>query len=190
MITQKCAWRKVINAQNRALKAARVPECTEDRERFDAGIKELLERVEDPRSVGAFLPMWPEPSFTVPLPCWLPVQTDVDEIGRFGWAEDTAAEDPSWTKLKFGFPQLRCEETRLDPPLKIILVPAIAVDYSRTRLGRGKGWYDRALARLQNQAQIWVVINHRNVYPAGALPASSHDVPVTGAVTEKGLITF
>lgn len=70
----------------------------------------------------------------------------------------------------------------------LILVPALLADESGTRLGRGGGWYDRALAELT--APIYAVVYSWEVLPAGTLPAESHDVPVDGVVTEVGAREF
>ena len=63
----------------------------------------------------------------------------------------------------------------------LILVPAAAVDQQGTRLGWGKGFYDRALDSVATTAPVCAVVFDDEVYPA--LPAQPHDQPVSGAVT-------
>ena len=70
-----------------------------------------------------------------------------------------------------------------------ILIPALAVDRSGTRLGRGAGYYDRSLPlAAPDAARIAVVYDHEVV---DRLPADAHDVPMTHALTPgAGLITL
>ena len=60
----------------------------------------------------------------------------------------------------------------------LVLVPALAVDRAGTRLGRGGGSYDRALARA---AGLVVAALHRGEL-VDRLPADPHDRPVHAAV--------
>jgi 5-formyltetrahydrofolate cyclo-ligase len=68
----------------------------------------------------------------------------------------------------------------------LVLVPALAVDRSGRRLGRGGGSYDRALARVGEQIQTVALL-----YPGeftGQVPAGAHDQPVrTVAVAGEGI---
>lgn len=64
----------------------------------------------------------------------------------------------------------------------VILVPALAADHRGTRLGRGQGYYDRALRHRRTGVAVLAV-----VYPpewVASLPADPHDVPVDGALTD------
>jgi 5-formyltetrahydrofolate cyclo-ligase len=66
----------------------------------------------------------------------------------------------------------------------VVLVPALAVDPTGVRLGRGGGSYDRALARVPVGVPVLALL-----YPdemAVALPAEPHDHPVTGVLTPDG----
>jgi len=73
---------------------------------------------------------------------------------------------------------------------QLVLVPALAVDRSGTRLGRGGGWYDRALAEVAPGALVLAVVYPSEVLPAGALPREAHDVPVDGVLTSAGAVLF
>ena len=67
----------------------------------------------------------------------------------------------------------------------LVLVPALAVDRSGTRLGRGGGSYDRALARAGGLA---VAALHEGEL-VERLPAEPHDRPVHAAVVPSaGLV--
>ena len=71
----------------------------------------------------------------------------------------------------------------------VVLVPALAVDVSGRRLGRGGGSYDRVLARLASTTVALAL-----VYPDEILtepvPAESHDRRVHGALTTDGVHWF
>lgn len=71
---------------------------------------------------------------------------------------------------------------------RVILAPALAVDFSGTRLGQGGGSYDRALARRHPDAVIVAIVNDHE-YAAWPLPSDAHDVPVKAVITAgRGLI--
>lgn len=64
---------------------------------------------------------------------------------------------------------------------QVVVVPALAVDRAGTRLGRGGGSYDRALARVERGVLVVALVyDHEYVE---ALPAAPHDRPVRAVVT-------
>ena len=65
---------------------------------------------------------------------------------------------------------------------QVVLVPALAVDRSGVRLGRGGGSYDRALPRATG---LVVALLHDGEL-VDVLPAEPHDVRVGAAVTPAG----
>ena len=68
----------------------------------------------------------------------------------------------------------------------LVLVPALLVDRTGTRLGRGGGSYDRALARATG---LTVALLHDGELVDGPLPRERHDVPVAAAATPaSGLV--
>lgn len=69
-----------------------------------------------------------------------------------------------------------------------VLVPGLAVDHSGTRLGRGGGSYDRALARVPVGTFVCVLLNGEEVLDQ--VPRAPHDRPVTAAATEDGVIAL
>jgi len=71
----------------------------------------------------------------------------------------------------------------------LVLVPALAVDRRGVRLGRGRGFYDRSLGHRNPKALLVAVIRDEEFLDE--LPAESHDVPMTHAVTpRRGVIAF
>jgi 5-formyltetrahydrofolate cyclo-ligase len=68
----------------------------------------------------------------------------------------------------------------------IVLVPALAVDMAGTRLGRGGGSYDRALARVRPGVPVIALLYPDELVPV--LPSEPHDRPVTAVLTPAGLV--
>ena len=66
----------------------------------------------------------------------------------------------------------------------VVVVPALAVDRAGIRLGRGGGYYDRALVHARPDAVlVTVVFDDERV---DRLPREVHDRPVTAVVTPSG----
>ena len=61
----------------------------------------------------------------------------------------------------------------------VVLVPALAVDRTGNRLGRGGGSYDRALARVAPLIPAIALLYDDELLPA--IPTAPHDQPVTHA---------
>jgi 5-formyltetrahydrofolate cyclo-ligase len=64
---------------------------------------------------------------------------------------------------------------------ELILVPALAVDSSGGRLGRGAGFYDRTLVLAAPSAARIALVRDSEL--VDELPTEAHDVRMTGAVT-------
>ena len=67
----------------------------------------------------------------------------------------------------------------------LVIAPALAVDPQGNRLGRGAGWYDRALARRKPACPLIAVCWPWEVLDID-LPAEPHDVPADGVLTPEG----
>ncbi|MBU8817074.1 5-formyltetrahydrofolate cyclo-ligase [Mycolicibacterium goodii] len=63
----------------------------------------------------------------------------------------------------------------------VILVPALAVDRSGARLGRGAGFYDRTLGLAAPSVRLVAVVRDDELLDE--LPAEPHDVAMTHALT-------
>jgi 5-formyltetrahydrofolate cyclo-ligase len=71
----------------------------------------------------------------------------------------------------------------------LIVVPAVAVDRTGVRLGRGGGSYDRALARAAPDARVVALLDDGELLDA--LPAEPHDRKVTAVIMPtEGLVTL
>lgn len=69
--------------------------------------------------------------------------------------------------------------------IDLFLCPGMAFTADGTRLGRGKGYYDRALAAAAPGASRTGVCFREQVLPA--LPAEPHDLPVHFLATPEGI---
>lgn len=65
----------------------------------------------------------------------------------------------------------------------LIVLPALAVDHAGNRLGRGAGYYDRALHGVDTP--MCALVFAHELLPE--LPFDDHDVPVQMALTPQGL---
>ena len=98
------------------------------------------------------------------------------------WAVDTGRLVPG----RFGI--LEPAGPRLGPTAvgtaEVVVVPALAVDRQGIRLGRGGGYYDRALVHARPGAVVVALVFDDEF--VDRLPALEHDRPVTAVVTPSG----
>jgi 5-formyltetrahydrofolate cyclo-ligase len=101
---------------------------------------------------------------------------------ELGWAVDTGRLAPG----RFGL--LEPVGPRLGPTAigtaDVIVVPALAVARDGVRLGRGGGYYDRALRHVRPGAALVAAVFDDEL--VGSLPAEPHDRLVTAVVTPSG----
>jgi 5-formyltetrahydrofolate cyclo-ligase len=85
----------------------------------------------------------------------------------------------------FGFDQPQPGAPVVPPDLiDVVLVPGVCFDRHGTRLGYGRGLYDRLLTRLPQRVQTVGVTPELLV--VDALPREAHDVPMRWLLTERG----
>jgi 5-formyltetrahydrofolate cyclo-ligase len=98
------------------------------------------------------------------------------------WAVDTGRLAPG----RFG--TLEPVGPRLGPTAvgtaDVVVVPALAVDRAGVRLGRGRGYYDRALGHARDGALIVAVVFDDEL--VDELPREAHDHRVHAVVTPSG----
>jgi 5-formyltetrahydrofolate cyclo-ligase len=165
-----------------ALLAARRARASDELGRARTAVREqVLTRTAGLRRVAAYEPMRTEPGSvellaalhargaTVLVPVTLP-DRDLD------WTEWA----PSGTGAPLGVEAIR--------EVELVLAPALAVAPDGTRLGRGGGSYDRALARCGPDATLAALVFDDEVL--AALPHDEWDVPVQAAVTPSGWLTL
>lgn len=66
----------------------------------------------------------------------------------------------------------------------LVLIPALAVDRTGVRLGRGRGFYDRSLPHRDPRARLAAVVRDSEV--VDELPHEPHDVRMTHVLTPEG----
>ena len=69
----------------------------------------------------------------------------------------------------------------------LVLVPALAVDTTGTRLGQGGGYYDQLLNELGDlpgrPARIVAVVHDDELLSGGTIPREPHDTPISAVLT-------
>jgi len=148
----------------------------------------LLRGLRGARAVAAFAPDETElghgrlpAAFTqLGVRILLPV---VPESGReLRWAVDTGRLAPG----RFGL--LEPVGPRLGPTAigtaDVVVVPALAVARDGARLGRGGGYYDRALQHVRSDAVLVALVFDDELLDD--LPVEAHDQPVSAVVTPSG----
>jgi 5-formyltetrahydrofolate cyclo-ligase len=88
----------------------------------------------------------------------------------------------------FGIMQPAKRHPVVEPDL--VLVPLIAVDGAGTRLGRGKGHYDRALVRLKKNGARLIGVGWAMQRLSEMIPSDAWDVPLDGFASPERLETF
>ena len=88
----------------------------------------------------------------------------------------------------FGIMQPSKRHPVVEPDL--VLVPLIAIDGRGTRLGRGKGHYDRALVHLKKIGARLIGVGWPIQRLAYTIPADDWDIPLNGFASPHGLEWF
>jgi 5-formyltetrahydrofolate cyclo-ligase len=98
--------------------------------------------------------------------------------GTLNWVEYTGESEVGI----FGFPEpIGASAQLLDADL--ILIPASAADLHGNRLGKGRGFYDRALEGVPARVPLAAVVYDEELLDS--VPVESHDHPVNYLVTPK-----
>lgn len=86
-----------------------------------------------------------------------------------------------------------CFQPLLDSPEvfpDLVLVPLVAIDGHGTRLGQGKGHYDRVLAKLREHGALLIGLGWQVQKVEGTIPAEPWDVPLDGFASPEGVQMF
>lgn len=92
--------------------------------------------------------------------------------------------EPGTPLYEAGFGTLAPPDTAPRPDPEIVVIPLAGFDASGTRLGYGKGFYDRTLAQFKQPPLI--VGFAFSAQEIEHIPAAPHDVPMQWVVTERG----
>jgi 5-formyltetrahydrofolate cyclo-ligase len=88
----------------------------------------------------------------------------------------------------FGMMQPKRTAPVVEPDL--VLVPLLAIDGSGTRLGRGKGHYDRALAGLRKGGARLIGVGWPQQRLTSIIPADAWDIPLHAFASPEGVEWF
>jgi 5-formyltetrahydrofolate cyclo-ligase len=103
----------------------------------------------------------------------------VDRDSRMIFREAPAAEPSPWGVL-----QPSAEAEALAPDT--VLVPLVAADRRGTRIGHGKGHYDRALSHLRGSGRVLTIgLAWEPQILEGPIPGDPWDVPLDAIATPK-----
>lgn len=72
----------------------------------------------------------------------------------------------------------------------LALVPLVAIDGKGTRLGQGKGHYDRVLGRLKEHGALLIGLGWDVQKVDGIIPAEPWDIPLDGFASPGGMEMF
>lgn len=102
---------------------------------------------------------------------------------RMIWREAPATEPSPWGVLQ---PSAEAEPLAPD----IVIVPLVMADRAGTRIGHGKGHYDRALTHLRSAGPVFAIgIGWEPQIGDEPLPADSWDVPLDAVATPREWIS-
>lgn len=136
------------------------------------------------------------------IACYLPFGNEPDTELFIDWALEAGIEvllpvslasgELEWVRFEgeteigiFGFAEAVGESVSL-AGVDLVIAPALAVDQNGNRLGKGKGYYDRALEK-QNLPVVAVVYDDELLE---SIPVEPHDHPVHAVVTPKQIVVF
>ena len=165
------AARKLLSPEDRAKAAAAV----------QAALKDLV-RAQSPTMIAGYVPLGPEPGGAdlpeilgdrLILPVLRP-DNDLDWVRYEG--PDTLRPGPRGLREPIG-PRLGVDAVT---EATLLIVPALAVDTSGIRMGRGGGSYDRVLARV-GRAYSVALLHDGELLPT--VPAEPHDRRVHAVIT-------
>lgn len=181
--TAKTALRQQLQQQRAAL--VQTPEITDG---LEASLRGVVHKL-NARKIAAYLSYGYEPE-TSGFIAWA-LSTSLDVLlpvskpdGQLDWVsfDGTNTKDGL-----FGFAEPDGEPVEL-ASADLILLPALAVDRQGNRLGKGKGYYDRALADSRVAAPRVAVIFDHELFDE--LPTDSHDQKVAAAATPSQVHWF
>jgi 5-formyltetrahydrofolate cyclo-ligase len=148
----------------------------------------LLRGLAGARAIAAFAPDETEvghgrlPAAYTQLGARILLPVVPDDGRELRWAVDTGRLAPG----RFGL--LEPVGPRLGPTAigaaDVVVVPALAVARDGARLGRGGGYYDRALRHVRADAALVAVVFDDELFDE--LPVEEHDQRVTAVVTPSG----
>lgn len=171
----------------------------EERQRLDRARMGVLTSAlsqNPPRTVAAYLSTGSEPA-TLQLVSWLTAHAIQVLLPVLSSAGARPGREPAWARyggpdrLRVGRLSILEPTTPVQPATalaaaELVICPALTADLSGRRLGRGGGWYDRALAFTSSGVPVWALVNDDEVLKE--VPTHAWDWPLDSLVTESRLI--
>jgi 5-formyltetrahydrofolate cyclo-ligase len=134
---------------------------------FTENLLKLVQELK-PERVAIFVSFGTEPNTEEFIKsCSIPILIPVTHTDHLSWEEMPNGNE---TELASG---------------DLLLIPALAVDMEGSRLGRGKGYFDKVLAALPDQVKVYAVTYESEFIES--VPTQSHDAKVDGLITEVAI---
>ena len=185
--TAKVALRGRLLAERRA-------KTTQDRDSAAADLQVTLRnsvRAQQPKVIAAYVPVGAEPGGPTLPELLAPLGTLILPVlrddGDLDWA--TYEGPSSLRQATRGLHEPAGRRLGVDAvrAAAYVIVPALAVDRTGARLGRGGGSYDRALARVSPTAFTVALLHDGELLES--VPVEPHDRRVSAVITpEDGLV--
>ena len=184
----------------KAIQFRRDTRPAEQRERDDAARLAIMQtslRARMPDTVAAYLSAGSEPA-TLQLVAWLSAHRVRVLLPVLSHPVGGRLERPAWApyegpdRLRIGAygilePTGEPLPSEQLPEAELIICAGLAANRQGDRLGRGGGWYDRALVHASQSAPIWVLLNKDEVLDI--IPVQEWDRRVDVLVTPEQMIT-
>ncbi len=162
----------------------------EQREALEVALAETLSPlIVQSRVIGGYCPL---PSEISPLPAM-----DAAAKGGATLAYPAFADHQSNFRFLAGDPTESGPWACFQPPLDapevfpdLVLVPLVAIDAHGTRLGQGKGHYDRVLGKLRERGALLIGVGWQVQKLDGQIPRDNWDVALDGFASPEGLEIF
>lgn len=173
--------REGLERRRRAARAAN-PELRAELQRKLADI--VLPHLIGARAIAAYHPLRDEIGLEPLLDSLAPGQRIgfpwfADRDARMIWRAGPAVEPGPWGVLQ---PPAGAEPIVPD----LVLVPLVLADRRGTRIGHGKGHYDRALTHLREAGPVFALgVGWEEQVVDGPLPADPWDVPLDAVATPR-----
>jgi 5-formyltetrahydrofolate cyclo-ligase len=161
-----------------------------ERDRLEGRLAEVLEPLlAKSRVAGGYAPL---PNEISPLPALrsaaargtvIAYPAFADHQGVFRFLAGEAVETGPWAVL-----QPAADAPHVFPDL--VLMPLVAADGHGTRLGQGKGHYDRVAATLRQHGALLIGVGWAVQMLDSVIPADPWDVPMDGFASPEGLEIF
>lgn len=187
VLADKVALRRLARERRQAFVEQLPPE---DRGRLEHQLAEVLEPVlSKSRITGGYAPM---PTEISPLPA-------LEAAAARGTIIAFPAFSDHQSQFRFlaGDPDEAGPWAVMQPPLDaphvypdLVLVPLVAVDRQGTRLGQGKGHYDRVMPELRRRGALLIGVGWAVQMLDMEIPADPWDLPLDGFASPEGMEMF